>query len=191
MNERPAAGMRAEGRSMPASGNQTRTPQQGHGASPGGRDGSSLNASPQTGQRLSSPSGVRDEMTISRSSTRIRLLPNTITQRTGPAERPTVYCTTTGCGRPRSLECESWRTGPPRVAVAWSPRTTKLSEKRLHRDTAAISTLYPSDDKTPRARRRVTWRLPETLPAAVRSSSTWFGQDIQPCGDDLQDAHGD
>jgi hypothetical protein len=52
------------GCSTPGSANQSKTPQQGHGASPGGRDGSNLSAMPHTGQQLSSPSGVRDEMTI-------------------------------------------------------------------------------------------------------------------------------
>jgi hypothetical protein len=42
--------------------NQTRLPQDGHGASPEGREGSSRRSLPQTGQRLGLPSGVRDEM---------------------------------------------------------------------------------------------------------------------------------
>jgi hypothetical protein len=44
-----------------ALGNQTSDPQWGQGASPGGMDGSSTNSLPQTGHRLVSPSGVRDE----------------------------------------------------------------------------------------------------------------------------------
>jgi hypothetical protein len=45
-------------------GNQSRVPQFGHGASPGGREGSKRRACPQTGQSFASPSGVRDEMFI-------------------------------------------------------------------------------------------------------------------------------
>src|SRR5262245_283463 len=47
-------------------GNQTRLPHDGHGASPGGCEGSSRSLLPHTGQRLGSPSGVRDAMFMAR-----------------------------------------------------------------------------------------------------------------------------
>ena len=59
--------LRGGTRSTGGASNQSRTPQQGHGASPGGRDGSSRSSWPQTGHRLSSPSGVRDAMITGRS----------------------------------------------------------------------------------------------------------------------------
>src|SRR5262245_34273667 len=43
-------------------GNHKRMPHDGHGASPGGREGSSRSWLPHTGQVFGSPSGVRDEM---------------------------------------------------------------------------------------------------------------------------------
>ena len=42
--------------------NQSKTPQFGHGASPGGWDGSTQIKASQTGQGLGTPSGVREEM---------------------------------------------------------------------------------------------------------------------------------
>ena len=48
--------------------NQSRWPQCGQGASPGGRDGSICNSFPQTGQRFGSPSGVRDDGSIRNSA---------------------------------------------------------------------------------------------------------------------------
>jgi hypothetical protein len=41
--------------------NQRREPQNGHGASPGGSDGSSRSRFPQIGQRFGSPSGVLED----------------------------------------------------------------------------------------------------------------------------------
>jgi hypothetical protein len=45
-------------------GNQSNVPQKGHGASPGGREGSIARLLRQTGQQFGSPSGVREEMFI-------------------------------------------------------------------------------------------------------------------------------
>src|ERR1051325_9255581 len=54
--------------------NQSRLPQCGHRASPGGMDGSMRTAFPQTGQLLGAPSGVREDIeSITRGFGRITL----------------------------------------------------------------------------------------------------------------------
>jgi hypothetical protein len=61
-SRRGAVGVRTGREGSGGGGNQSRMPQDGHGASPGGREGSSRRSWPQTGQRFQSPSGVRDAM---------------------------------------------------------------------------------------------------------------------------------
>src|SRR5262249_25288624 len=56
-----AAGATAHRGGVGGKRNQSRQPQAGWGASPGGRGGSRRRWSPETGQRFASPSGVREE----------------------------------------------------------------------------------------------------------------------------------
>jgi hypothetical protein len=73
-----------------SSPNHSRLPQDGHGASPGGREGVRTTRSPQIGQSLASPSGVREEMFMS--------VTTSVAERLRPALRPRPASSArTGC----------------------------------------------------------------------------------------------